>query len=375
MTARVGNRRAALASRPRRPRWIGDLSEFDLIDRLTRRLPPPRKKPPFGPGDDAAVVPTVSRTLLTTDTLVEDVHFRRGWSTPAEVGFRALEVNLSDIAAMGGVPTWALVSLVIPEDLEITALDALYDGIAHSARVAKVGVVGGNVTRGAQLSIGVTMLGRRDAWAGRFVTRAGAKPGDLLVVTGYPGLAAAGRRLLEESGTGVDQWSTTRSGTSSAVLGLADPVAKAALARYLTPEARLAAGLAAARGGATSMIDISDGLAADLHHLCEASGRGAVVKEALLPRRPGFDEMCEVRGWRPEELILAGGDDYELLFTLPPARWKGLSARTRRHAGRTIEPVPLTIIGTIGTARSGRILVSGQRSRPLPTGGWRHFGH
>ena len=99
MTARVENRRAALASKPRRPRRIGDLNEFELIDRLIQHLPRPRKKPPFGPGDDAAVVSTGASTLLTTDTLVDGVHFRRDWSTPAEVGFRALEVNLSDIAA------------------------------------------------------------------------------------------------------------------------------------------------------------------------------------------------------------------------------------------------------------------------------------
>ncbi|TPW09514.1 MAG: thiamine-monophosphate kinase, partial [bacterium] len=203
MTARVKNRRAALASKPRRPRRVGEMDEFDLIDRLTRRLPSPRKKPPFGPGDDAAVVPTDTHTVLTTDTLVDGVHFRRDWSTPAEVGFRALEVNVSDIAAMGAVPTWALISLVLPVDLEMAALEAMYDGVIRSAKRSKVGVVGGNVTRGAQLSIGITLLGRPDSKVGgpdgktiRIITRRGATPGDLLVVTGYPGLAAAGRKLL-----------------------------------------------------------------------------------------------------------------------------------------------------------------------------------
>lgn len=370
MTARVENRRAALAGKPRRPRRVGDLDEFELIARLAQRLPLPRKKPPFGPGDDAAVIPTGASTLLTTDTLVDGVHFRRDWSTPAEVGCRALEVNLSDIAAMGGVPTWAVVSLVLPPDIEIAALEALYDGIARSALRSKVGVVGGNVTRGAQLSIGVTLLGRPDARAGRIVTRAGAKPGDLLIVTGYPGLAAAGRKLLEESGLGEDQWRATRSGTSSTSLALADPIAKAALARYLTPEARLATGLAAARGGATSMIDISDGLAADLHHLCEASGCGAVVEEVLLPRHPGFDEMCAVRGWRTEELILAGGDDYELLFTISPRRWSGWSGRARGPAG---SKVPLTVIGTIGRRHGAVVLERDGKRSPLPARGWRHF--
>jgi thiamine-monophosphate kinase len=373
MPARPNHRRTARTRVPRRSRRIGEIDEFDLIDRLTARLPEPHRLPPFGPGDDAALVPTDPETLVTTDTLVDGVHFRRDWSTPAEVGFRALEVNLSDIAAMGGRPSWAVVSLVLPESMRVGALEEFYRGLAKSARRAEVGVVGGNMTRGAQFSASITVLGRT-LGRGHAVARSGASPGDWLFVTGQPGLAAAGRKLLEASGRGADLWEIqdpageSKRAAGTADMPLADPAAKAALQRYLVPDARVALGLEITRAGASAMIDVSDGLAADLHHLARASGCGALIDADELPRARGLAQLADVRGWPLDDLILAGGDDYELLFAMPHDRArKWLAGRARRGAPA------ITFIGECRPGRDGVTIVTDDGRRPLPAGGWRHF--
>src|SRR5512140_1994990 len=181
---------------------IDQIGEFPLIDRLVRILGPLAPPPPRGPGDDAAVISTGAATLVTTDTLEEDVHFRRAWSLPEEVGYKALEINLSDIAAMGGVPQAAFISLVLPGGLPLGAVESLYRGLARSARRSRVEVGGGNVSRTASGRVGlhVTVLGRvaGKGAGGKTVTRSGASPGDLLIVSGMPGLAALGRSLLEK---------------------------------------------------------------------------------------------------------------------------------------------------------------------------------
>lgn len=366
------------AARPGRasaaPARVGAIDEFELIDRLARLLPPPPRPVPVGLGDDAALVPTGPATLVTTDVQVEGVHFRRDLSLPEEVGRRALEVNLSDVAAMGGVPEWGVISLLLPPDLPLAALEGVYRGLAASARRAGVGLVGGNISRagGGPFSITVTLLGRPAAR--RPVRRSGARPGDLVVVTGYPGLAAAGRQLLEESGPGPDLWAPPRpargraSASARPEYPLADPAARAALGRFLAPEARLNAGPWAARAGASALIDLSDGLAADLGHLLEASGVGARLDRAALPRLRGYDALCATRGWRPEQLILFGGDDYELLLTISPRRWAAAAPRT------SSAKIPKTVIGQVTAEPGVLILADGLREAVVSPRGWRHTG-
>jgi thiamine-monophosphate kinase len=366
---------------------VSDLDEFDLISRLARLLPKPTRRVPVPLGDDAALVPTAKNTLITTDALVDGVHFRRDWSRPDEVGRRALEVNLSDIAAMGGRPEWAVVSLLLPPELPLAALLDFYKGMAASARRAGVAVVGGNVSRtDGPFSVTVTLLGTP---VGRHaVTRGGGRAGDRLVVTGTPGLAAAGRMLLEASGRGEDLWGVearTPAKTSGTEYALGDPVARAALKRFLIPEARVAAGARLAKAGATALIDLSDGLAADLAHLATASRCGAELDAALFPRARGFDELCVARRREPLDFILNGGDDYELLAALPEAAWGRLAGRGAVRA--RLDGVPLTAIGRLTPRGRGLRLVEpsadgatggggstgGSVAHRLLPAGWRHF--
>lgn len=371
-------------ARPAGPRTVGELGEFPLIDRLKRILGSVSPPPPLGAGDDAALLPGGTATLVTTDVLEENIHFRRGWSLPAEVGFRALEVNLSDIAAMGGIPAWAVVSLVLPARLPVEAAEDLYRGLARSARRAGVRVVGGNVAASAsgRVSIAITVLGRL---AGRrAILRSGGRPGDLLIVSGHPGLAALGRRLLEEGGAPPP---TTLDWRRSLEAG--NPLARKAIHRFVTPEARLGVGVWAARAGATAMIDLSDGLAGDLTHLARASGVGARISLEALPLARGMSLFCAARGWSATDLALSGGDDYEILFAIPEARWKkagGRAAETparsevrqpaRSAARRPLRPpkhAPLAVIGRLESASRGLVLVDGERERVIEAGGYRHF--
>lgn len=361
-------------------RRVGDIDEFELIERLIRGLPKGstrrRHAPKIGIGDDAALVPTAPYTLITTDTLEEGVHFRADWSVPEEAGWRAMAVNLSDIAAMGGRPEWAVVSLLLPADLSVSAAEHLYRGVASAARTFGVGVVGGNVSRsgGRGVSISVTLLGTP---AGkRPLTRGGGRPGDILVVTGYPGLAASGRLLLENAGTSDDLWRGGKTPSGRAPRAgrpeyvLADPAARAALQRFLRPKPRVAAGLwAAGAGGARAAIDLSDGLAADLGHMMHASGCGARLERGLLPRRPGFNDLASTLMTWPEVLMLSGGDDYELLLAIPPARWRAGEKGAARAAG-----VRLTAIGRLTREAGALVLVDGSREVVVVGKGWRHFG-
>jgi thiamine-monophosphate kinase len=347
--------RGAPRKRPDPTTPIHEIGEFDLIDRLVRKLGPTAPPSPKGPGDDAAVVPTGPRTLVTTDTLEEDVHFRRSWSDPEDVGIKALEVNFSDIAAMGGRPTAAVISLALPPELPVGALDSLYGGIAFAARRAGVSVAGGNVARSAtgRIAIHVTVLGR--PLGRRPVLRSGARPGDLLVVSGHPGLAALGREWLEETSTGESLW-TARVDPSRRPVPPA-PVLQRAISRFVRPRARLELGEWAATHGAAAMIDVSDGLAGDVRHLAEASGVGVRLDQEQIQSAAG------VR--RALDLALYGGEDYELLFAIPAVTWM----RVPKPGG-----IRLTPIGEV-TGPRNRITIHGPfGDRLLDSGGFEHFG-
>ena len=273
----------------------------------------------IGPGDDCALVETRnSRFLVTTDVLIEDVHFRRGWLTPRQIGRRGFCVTASDLAAMGGRPRFVFVSVAAPPSTTVADLRRLHEGIAAAARENGASIAGGNLSRGRALFVSLTMIGDSPP---RPLQRSGARPGDALYVTGDLGTAALGRQLLQGG----------RSGS--------------AIQRFRQPIPRLAVGaLLARRRIASAAIDVSDGLLQDLHHLCVASGVGARIDASMIPcTRP-----VRARGLA---LALSGGEDYELLYTVPPPRLASMERLKRRLGCR------ITRIGQILPARAGICVV------------------
>ncbi|MBA3822728.1 MAG: thiamine-phosphate kinase [Ktedonobacterales bacterium] len=331
---------------------VGDLGEFGLIARLTAALPP-HGGVVLGVGDDAALLDVGNATRLlvaTCDAQVEGTHFRLTSATPEEIGRRVLAVNLSDIAAMGGIPQFALISLLVPLDMDVAVLDGIYAGLRAEATQFGVAIVGGNVARSERLVLDITLLGSV-ARAGA-LRRDGAHAGDALLVTGTLGAAAAGLRLLEDP-------------TLAARLAAWD--CQPLLAAQRTPVPRVAAGQWLARHGATAALDVSDGLAADLAHLCAASGVGAVVQAAALPISVATKAVAMELGVVPEDLALFGGEDYELLFTVPAE----IADELAENMLAEIE-IPVTVIGHI-QAEGGLELARMGQKVPLAPKGWDHL--
>jgi thiamine-monophosphate kinase len=273
---------------------LGHLGEFGLIKRVATGRSQPASTL-LGPGDDAAVVATPdARVVATTDVLVEGVHFRLDWSTPEQVGRRAAAANLADVAAMGAVPTALLVGLACPADTPVATLDGIANGLWAEAEAAGAGVVGGDVASSPQLMVAVTALGSLEGRPP--VIRGGARPGDLVAVRGRVGWAAAGLAVLQ------------RGFRSPAVVVNAHRV----------PEPPYAAGPEAARAGATSMIDVSDGLLADLRHIAESSGVVIDLRSAALDVPARLVDVGAALGADPRHWLLTGGDDHALAATFPP---------------------------------------------------------
>lgn len=323
--------------------------EFELIERLVKRLGRPHRAI-LGPGDDCAILrPTRARQLLTIDSVVEGVHFRLGWGTPEELGARTLSVNLSDIAAMGGVPTVAVINLAVRAGLGTAFFERMYKGLSEAALAAGVEVVGGNVTRARELAITIALLGEV---RGAAMRRDTARPGDSIYVTGTLGDAAAGLKIL--SGR-----MRARGAARDFLVG-----------RALRPAARLEAGRRLARiRPAPAAIDISDGLWQDLGHVLERSRAGAEIELAALPLSAAYRAVV---GDDPA-LALGGGDDYELLFCLrrnvpAPALGRRLGVSVTR-IGRVTSSRGATLIGASGSRghrRTPAIIGWDQlRSRPV----------
>jgi thiamine-monophosphate kinase len=263
------------------------MAEFELLARIRERLPPAGPRVRLGSGDDAAIAVPGGATATSVDAFVDGVHFRREWSRPAQIGHKALAAALSDLAAMGAEPGEAYVVLGVPEDFGGDACLELLDGMAAPARATGTALAGGDVTRAPALTLAITVVGHAPS-TDDFLTRAGARPGDALVVTGELGAAAAGLLLLEQG---------RREG--------------ALVKRQLEPWPRLAAGKALADAGATAAIDVSDGLGGDAGHIASASGVRLQIDAERVPIAEGVASL---------ELALSGGEDYELLATVPPER-------------------------------------------------------
>jgi thiamine-monophosphate kinase len=285
-------------------------TERRLIE-IIRRAVPTAPGVRVGIGDDCAVLePDAGSVLLaTTDLLIEDVHFRRRWATPFDIGWKSLAVNLSDIASMGGRPRWALIALACPEAVSVAEAEAFYTGIRSLASEHDVAIVGGDTAAspGAWI-INVTLIGDT---ARAPVTRSTANVGDVIAVTGSLGRSAAGLALLE----------TTPAPRSLAAATGADVTAAHLRPRPRTPEGQWLG----ATGAVTSMIDLSDGLATDLGHLCEESGVGARVELGRLPVAATVHAVAQALGRDPLPWVTGGGEDYELLLTCAPAAFERLA--------------------------------------------------
>lgn len=334
---------------------ISDLGEFPLIDRVAELLNVDRPDVIVGIGDDVAVLDTGGEDwlLAKVDIQVEGVHFLREAIHPRQLGRKALAINLSDIAAAGGQPDYALVSLVLPADTDVGWVDELYRGLRGEADRFGVAVVGGNMANSPDgIVVDVFVLGRVQRQ--HLLLRSGARPGDRVLVTGTLGDAAAGLALLLAPSIVVDA-----------------AVREGLLARHFTPTPRLAEARVIARSGrATAMIDLSDGLSSDVGHICDRSQVGVRIWAGCLPISPAARRVAALSDRPPWELALEGGEDYELCFTVPPAAAEGLASSIEQGTGTRV-----TIIGEILPLREGRWLVlEGGEVRPLEARGWVHFG-
>lgn len=329
-------------------RAVADIGEFGLIERLRGRLPAAENLL-VGIGDDAAAFRTASPALASTDLLVEGVHFDFAFSSPADAGWKAIAVNVSDIAAMGGHARLALVALGMPAHTRVATIDAVYDGIAEACAAFGVSVAGGDTVEAPQVLLAVSVLGEPGPAGVR--TRGGARPGDVLCVTGALGAAAAGLALLRLA---------SHDPHASAILERR-PALAAAHRRPVprTGEAPTAAALASA------MIDCSDGLAADAGHLAEASSCGLRLDADAVPIAGGVAEAAALLGVEPRRLAAGGGEDYELAIAVPEESFDRLAA--------SIAPTPLTAVGRFLDPAEGRFAALGDERVSLHELGWRHF--
>lgn len=318
------------------------MDEFAIIRSIIRDAGEMDADVSVGPGDDCAVIcHGDGLLLLTDDALVEGVHFRRDIISMGELGARAAAVAMSDVAAMGGTPRWLLASVVAPRGME-KELQSLGRGVSSRARGEKACLVGGNLARGEHLLVSVTVVGTASR---PVMLRSGARPGDLLAVTGTLGGASLALRDL--------------------LAGDARPGSDRLSGAWRVPPSRLRAGRGL-REHATAAIDVSDGLLQDLTHLATASGVGARILARDLPLPGGYHDLAPVDD--PLAPALAGGEDYEILAAVPPSRWEEAS-RAVAETG-----TDLTAIGIFTEPGDGVLIEheDGTTERPV-VGGWDHF--
>ena len=346
----------SMVARPRR-KAIATLNEFDLIRALQRRYRSDGPGVLRGIGDDAAVIASNPRRshLFTTDLLAEGIHFDLATATFVDVGFRAATANLSDIAAMGGTPEYILVSLAMPQSASKVQVEQLYRGLMTACRPHGVRLIGGDISASAAgWFLNITLVGScspRDV-----LLRNGSKPGDNLYVTGTLGDSGAGLQLLQNGHRRSRSFISFRH-------------RRLLVARHLRPTARIREGCWLARGRwATSAIDISDGLSGDLRHLCDESQVGVDLDLSMLPITPACRAYALGLKQDPAMLALAGGEDYELLFTVPSRRSARFERATRAHRIR------VTRVGRmLPRGRGLHMIMPSGRRQPLPLVSYEHF--
>lgn len=335
---------------------LSDIGEFGLIDRIHELLQKEGVEAPgvtLGIGDDtASFCPRAGYELLVTcDAMVEGRHYLPEHISPLNLGRRAMALNISDIGAMGGRPLYALVSLGLKAETLVTDVEAMYRGFIAELNPFEASIIGGNVTKSEQATfVDITLIGEVEQ--GKKIQRSTAKPGDAILVTGYPGQAAAGLYLLLNVGPGED---------------LSDHLL---VQSFNTPSHRAREGRAIAQSGyANAMIDTSDGFLGDLGHICKESGVGARLMLERLPVGQELHEAATRLGRDLFELVLGESDDYELIITCPPDNVDGI-----RTCVAAVSEVPVTEVGRITRAAHGMKLIQPDGTeRAVTPAGWDHF--
>jgi len=326
----------------------GGVSEFELIERLKSRAGTSARLL-NGIGDDASVTHGSGLTVTSVDAVVDGIHFRREWSGPGSIGIKAVATALSDLAAMAARPGEVYVALGLPADVEEAYVEELAASVIRTAEGAGAVLAGGDTVTSPVLFLSVTAVGHAGQ-AEDLVLRSGARPGHAVAVTGHLGGAAAGLRLLENR---------------ELAEGLEPDVRKALIGRQLEPKARLVEARLLAAGGAAAMIDVSDGLAADLGHIAEASRVRINLESAYLPVQPGVAEVAaaDPAGDMPQgtDFALAGGEDYELALTLDHSTFEAVRTELRAIG------CELTKVGSVVEGR-GVVVTSGGRPVDAPAG-------
>ncbi len=331
-----------------------ELSEDELIEAIRRVLSGEEPGVVVGLGDDAAVVERgTGQTVLTTDLLVEGVHFELGSISPRDLGWKSIVVNVSDVAAMAASPRYALASIGLSPQVEASWVMELYGGMRAACEEHAIALVGGDTNRSPAVVISVAVTG--EVAPGRAVLRSTAQPGDVIVVTGELGAAAGGLAL-------------SRAHPSRAADALSQPWGRELVGALERPTARVGEGQTLAGAGATAMMDLSDGLAKDLGRLCRASGVGARVELERVPVARSLRAAAETLGLDPLELAIGGGEDYELLATLDVTDVDRARAELRERYG-----VSLTEIGVIIEGRDLLAVDAHGDASPLEPKGWDHF--
>lgn len=326
--------------------------EDALIEMMRMRLGTPPRSTVLGIGDDAAVLkppPPGHEILITTDLLVEGTHFRLEWSSPYQAGWKAMAASVSDIAAMGGRPTCAVVSIGVRPRSRERFIRSMYDGIKAASERYRINVAGGDTVRCDRAVINIALLG--EVAAGAAVRRSLAKPGDLVYVTGTCGDSAAGLDILAEKGKKIKAKSE-----------------RALVEKHLVPEPVPEAGIAAAACGAvTAMMDLSDGIATDLPRLAKSSGCGAVILPGALPVSPDLMRYCRKHEKDPLEFALKGGEDFNLLMAVTPER-AGILEAAVEGAG-----LKATRIGEMLAEKKFLLEADDGEQLPLNIESFRHF--
>jgi thiamine-monophosphate kinase len=341
------------------------MGEFELLALLRERLPAAGPQVRLGSGDDAAISVPGGATATSVDALIEGVHFRRETASLRQIGRKALSTALSDLAAMGAAPGEAYVTLGAPDDLGEPELLELGEGLAAVARETGTTIAGGDLTGAPALTLAVTVVGHARR-AEDFVSRAGARAGDALVVSGELGGATAGLLLLEDTALAAAAFGAVEPplpgspGFNPGDPGLTErpagapgdrlnvATADALRRRQLDPTPRLAAGAALAAAGATAMIDLSDGLAGDAGHVAAASGALLLIDADALPIAAGVAAVATAAGRDPLELAVSGGEDYELFAALPP------DAVDAAREALAATGMSLTLVGRVEAAEDAR---------------------
>ena len=334
---------------------LSELGEFGLIDLLAKmahagqdKQAAPWQKLLVGIGDDAAAwYGDASIELATVDSLIQGVHFTPDITTWHELGWKALAIGLSDIAAMGGVPKYALVSLGLPDNTEVADVTELFRGMIELGQQFAVAIAGGDTSSAPLVTLNTTVFGSTREQGQHILTRSAARASERVAVTGYLGAAAAGLEMLKKQ------------------LPLDREASASCRQAFLLPYPRVAEGQLLVSLGVKAAIDISDGLIADLSHVCQASKVGARIEVDLVPVHPAVKNNF---GDKSLEMALSGGEDYELLFTAS----NEVIDRVRTQAS-----CPITVIGDVVADKMGKVTLVDRRGKPFKPAktGWQHFTH